>query len=342
MKIVLAGHFESAFVRMHDEEASPSRNTTGHGYYMDLNRNTDKVYRDGASTFIALAEGVMVPWELDWGGSSAGELAAKCGVTKTADAKQDQEWRLQYDVIREFIASVIEKKALSAKSLSHMTELNLSGYSEEIADKFVRTKPSERSDLVAAYLRRLLHQIYATQGEQTYLLVAEPEVQIIADLGEFLASRRFPREMPFPDLRGRLIDTETLLDGVLAFSPPDISSLGAVKQNHEVQQYAQRISGELKGGDASNLTRAAVEAYRTTEAGKKTDRVFEVLNWVAKPLHYVPGVDAVMTAAEDAKDAIVQAARWKTRYSDWHLIGVKMQTISTEDFFNRLSNRYPE
>ena len=332
MKIVLTGHFESAFVRMHDEEASPDRNTTGHGYYMDLNRRTDKVYRDGASTFIALAEGVAVPWELDWDGR---DLAGKYGIAKTTYAKEDPELQQQHDAIEEFIVDVIKKEALSARSVSHITGLDLSGYDEEIARKFVLTKPS-------AYLRRLLHQIYAAQGQQTYLLVAEPEVQIIADLGQFLVSGHFPREIPFPDLRGKLIDTETLLDGVLAFSPHDISSLEAVRRNPEVQQYARRISDELKCGKASDLTRATVEAYRNTEAGKRTDRVFEVLTWVAKPLHYIPGLDAAMTVAEDVKDAVNQAARWKKRYSDWHLIGVKMQTISTEDFFQKLSNRYPQ
>jgi hypothetical protein len=340
MKIVLTGHFESAFVRMHDEETHPDRNTTGLSYYMDLNRNTDRIYRDGASTFIALAERTTVPWELDWGGP--GDLASKCGITRSADPKQDLEWQQQYDVVQEFIADVIRKDALSAKSLSHITGLDLSGYPEEIARTFVLTKPSEQSDLVAAYLRRLLHQIYAAQGQQTYLLVAEPEVRIIADLGEFLVSGGFRRQIPFPDLRGRLIDTEALLDGVLAFSPPDISSLEAVKRNPEVQHYAERVSNELKRGAASDLTLAAVEAYRSTEAGKRTDRVFEALTWVAKPIHYIPGLDAVMTVAEDAKDLAIQAARWRMRYSDWHLIGVKMQTISTEDFFKRLSNRYPQ
>lgn len=129
---------------------------------------------------------------------------------------------------------------------------------------------------------------------------------------------------------------------MLAFSPQDVSSLEVVRKNSEVQHYARRISDELKRGDASDLTRAAVEAYRRTEAGRKAEKVFEVLTWVAKPVHYIPGLDALMTVAEDVKDGLNQAAKWKMRYSDWHLIGVKMQTISTEDFFRRLSNRYPE
>jgi hypothetical protein len=339
MKIVLVGHFESAFVRMHDQEVRPDRNATGHGYYLDLNRNTNKTYRDGASTFVALAQGVIVPWELDWDGP---ELPEKFGITKTPYAKQEPEWQHQSDVVDKFLAEIAGKEVLSGKAISHITGLDFSGYDDEIASKYVQNKPPDRSSLISLYLRRLISQIYSARAQDTYLLVAEPEIQIIADLGAFLGSGQFPYEMPFPDLRGKLIDTETLLDGVLSFSPPNVSSLEAVRRDSGIQHYARRIRDELKSGDAADITRATVEAYRTTEVGKKTDKIFEVLTWVAKPLHYIPGLDAVMTVAEDLKDAANQAAKWKMRYSDWHLIGIKMQTIAVEDFLQRLSNRYPE
>lgn len=339
MKIVFGGNFESAFIRMHDEHASPSRNQTQHPYYMDLNRNTNKIYRDGASTFAALAEAVRIPWELDW---NEGEIAKNCGVVRTARTKEDRDWQVQYHIIDDFIEEIIKENVLSSKSILHITNLDMSGYSDEVASMLLLKNQSDYSKLIEMYLRRLLHQIYAAHGSGVYLLVAEPELQIIVDLGKFLATGRFQHKIPFPDMRDHLIDTETLLGGVLAFSPYDIFSLEAVRANPEVRQYAQHVIENLKEGDVSEFTRAAVEAYRHTEAGKSVDRIFEILSWVVKPLHYIPAVGQIMTVVEDVKDAGNEVTKWKTRYSDWHMIGVRMQTISAEEYFKRQSNRFPD
>ncbi|WP_155847748.1 hypothetical protein [Asticcacaulis benevestitus] len=63
---------------------------------------------------------------------------------------------------------------------------------------------------------------------------------------------------------------------------------------------------------------------------------------LGKPLHYIPGVDAVMSIVEDVKDGAMTVGNWTSRYNDWHLIGVKMQTVSTENYFQRIGNRFPK
>jgi hypothetical protein len=67
MKIISAGKFESALVRLVDEVVMPDRNVNPNPYYMDLNRIVDRSFVDGVGTFIALAQETIFPAELDWG-----------------------------------------------------------------------------------------------------------------------------------------------------------------------------------------------------------------------------------------------------------------------------------
>jgi hypothetical protein len=59
---------------------------------------------------------------------------------------------------------------------------------------------------------------------------------------------------------------------------------------------------------------------------------------VVKPLHYVPGVDAVLSVAEDLKDL---GTKWLERdisQQEWYLMAPKMNDIAIRDFLNRKGN----
>src|SRR6476619_4738638 len=84
MKIIPVGKFESALVRLVDQVVSPSRNTTPHSYYLDLNRQVDRTFTDGVGSFVALAAETVVPWELDWGPGELGNGPLQIGVGRTA------------------------------------------------------------------------------------------------------------------------------------------------------------------------------------------------------------------------------------------------------------------
>ena len=40
---------------------------------------------------------------------------------------------------------------------------------------------------------------------------------------------------------------------------------------------------------------AMIDAHQKSEAGKRAEKILEVMSWIVKPLHYVPGVDAALS-----------------------------------------------
>jgi hypothetical protein len=339
MKIVLGGNFESALVRLHDEEVSPNRNKTPHSYYLDLNRNTDRIYRDGAATFAALAESVSIPWELDWNESN---IAKECGIAKTPRMKEDLDWQVQYEIISKLIDGIMKDHVLSYRSLLEITSLDFRGYSDDVVSEYGNLSEKNKNEITKNYLRRLLHQVYAANSDGCYLVISEVELEILNEIAKFLTGGDFHYNIPFPDLSNKIIDPEELADGILTFSPKDVLSLRAVRDDSDIQKYAERVRKEIGKVSTSGLTQAAVEAYRKTEIRKRSEHTMEIVSWVVKPLHYIPGIDAALTIGEDVKDLALKAIRWKEKCEDWHIIGVKMQQIANDDFIRRVGNRFPK
>src|SRR5262245_55314666 len=116
MKIVPAGKYESALVRLVDELVTPHRNVTGHRYYMDLNRAVDRKFIDGVGTFVALAEETIVPWELDWAPQPNRSRPLELGVSRSVRPDRDEEYDRRYDELEQLIESVCEDNVLSAGS----------------------------------------------------------------------------------------------------------------------------------------------------------------------------------------------------------------------------------
>jgi hypothetical protein len=350
MKIIPAGKFESALARLVDEVVQPRRNTTGNSYYMDLNRLVDRSFVDGVGTFVALTEETVVPWELDWVNLNqvADERRIELGVHRSARRdRNDEEDNRRYDELRALNEQICKSHILSRRSLEYITSLDLAPYPEEVIKDWRKNIRKRRSEILSAYLRRLLNQIY-TAGDiaSSYLLIAEPDIQVLAAIGNALVERKLTTNLPFPDLRNRLLDPDTFAHGVLNFSPKDVRAVEHVRADHEVQQYANRIQGLLDqapaGPDDPGITDALIDAYYRTKAGQKAKTVFEIATWVVKPLHYVPVAGEVLSVAEDIKDVAQKAAEIKLKREEWFLIGVRMQRLAIEQYLSRLSNnRHP-
>lgn len=346
MKIIPAGKYESALVRLVDEIVMPDRNVTGHSYYMDLNRAVDRKLVDGVGTFVALAEETIVPWELDWHDPKerTGSERIELGVSRSLRPdRDDEEDHRRYQELDELNKSICASGVLSAQSLEYITSLDLSGYPENVIKRWNENVEDSRSQTLSGYLRRLLHQIYTAPNiSSCYVLAAEPDIRILAEIGDAIFTGRLKTGLPFPDLRNRLIEPNAFAHGVLNFSPKDIRSVEHVRSDGEVRGYAKQIQALLNQGPAGpedpTITDAMIDAYYRTEAGRKARTVFEIGTWLVKPLHYVPVVGEVLSVVEDLKDVAQKAAERKLKQYEWFLVGVRMHELAVKDYLERLSN----
>lgn len=350
MKIIPAGKFESALVRLVDDVLMPSRNTTGHDYYMDLNRKVDRSFVDGIGTFIALTEETVVPWELDWADPSQADdnKRIELGVRRSARRdRDDKEDTRQYHELNALNEQICKSDILSRRSLEYITSLDLTTYPEQVIKNWSKNIRQNKLDILSAYVRRLLHQIYTAPSiASSYLLIAEPDIQILGEIGNAVVEGELTTNLPFPDLRNRLLDPDAFAHGVLNFSPKDARAIEHVRAEGEVQRYAKRIRDLLDqapaGPDDPGITDALIDAYYRTAAGRKAKTIFEIGTWVVKPLHYLPVVGEVLSVAEDIKDAAQKVAEIKLKQEEWFLIGVRMQQLAIEKYLSRLSNnRHP-
>jgi hypothetical protein len=146
MKIIPAGKFESALVRLVDEVVQPGRNTIGHLYYMDLNRSVDRSFVDGVGTFVALSEETVVPRNLDWVDLNqvTDDQRIELGVHRAARRhRNDEEDNRRYDELRALNEQICKSHILSRKSLEYITSLDLATYPEEVK---IGARTLERAD----------------------------------------------------------------------------------------------------------------------------------------------------------------------------------------------------
>ena len=202
MKIIPVEKYESALVRLVDEAIQPSRNIKGSRYYMDLNRVVNRSFVDGIGTFIALAEETVVPWQLDWGDRSQGpdEARIKLGVHKSAAPDPNgEESRRQYDDLKALNEEIRGSDILSPQSLEYVTTLDLTTYPRQAILSWRKDIEKNQSEILRAYLTRLLNQIYtAPEITQSYLLIAEPDIQILGEIGTALAEGKLTTKTPLP------------------------------------------------------------------------------------------------------------------------------------------------
>lgn len=345
MKIIPAGKFESALVRLVDELIIPTRNVTGHQYYMDLNRIVDRAFSDGVGTFVALAGETIISSELDWK-EPGDQIQLGVHRSRTWDRGSEEDMR-HYAGLKSLKEQICNDGVLSKKSLEYITSLDLHSYPENVIESWNKDIAASRSSVLSCYINRLLNQIYTNfNSDKSYILISDQEIEILCDISSAIYSGNIKTDLPFPDLKNRLLNPESFAHGILNFSPKDILSVEHVRANDEVQQYSKKIQAILQQASLSPddpaITDALIDAYYRTEAGRKVKTIFEVGTWVVKPLHYVPVVGEILSVAEDVKDVLNKSVDRKLKQYEWCFMGVRMQEIAIKDYLMRLSNnRHP-
>jgi hypothetical protein len=127
------------------------------------------------------------------------------------------------------------------------------------------------------------------------------------ETGSFTVCRLFHGADAIAFSRGCLltlksIEPESFASGLLNFSPPDIRSVAAVRSDRNIRRYAEKISSLLEKEPSRDRDRemlaAMIDAHEKSEVSNRIEKIFEVVSWIVKPLHYAPGVDAALSIVE--------------------------------------------
>jgi hypothetical protein len=341
MKIILAGKFETALIRSVDEVVQPPRNVSTNDYYVGLNRKVTSNYFDRCGTFVALAKATLIPtvdWNYPYGKQYRGELEHVDLGIEHAESKNN-EW--DKDTVT-FVEALLQQRALSASSRAYISNLTFTHYPNDVRKQMEKNSKHYQKEAAKHYLCRLFLQLKSARERGAYIVLSEDDVQILREVGLWMTRGKSPITFDIPDLTGKLIEPEMFASGLLNFSPPDIRSVAAVRSDKHIRAYAKKISSLIEENPSQGRERkmlaAMVDAHEKSEAGKRAEKVFEVMSWLVKPLHYVPGIDAALSIAEDAKDVGVKLLERGISQKDWHLIAVKMTDIALRDYLNRKSN----
>jgi hypothetical protein len=342
MDIILAGKFETAMVRGIDEVLHPSRNASGNTYYVGLNRKVDHSYFERCGTFISIADSIKVPgidWNFAYSAEQQGPLRdLDLGIKNTPAG--GREWN---DDTRAFVKVILSTPALSKDSLNYISALKFSHYDPEDRQQLEADLERLTSKVADHYLNRLFLQVKAARESGALLVMSEEDIQILHEVGRYMSSNRSPTPFDLPDLTGKVIEPNSFCSGLLNFCPRDIMSVGAVKADPGVREYASKI-GSLLSTASSDRTQdqmltAMIHAFEKSEAGSKAEKVFEVTSWLVKPLHYVPVVGEILGAVEDIKDVGIKWLRRERANQDWCLLGVRMADIAIKDYLRRKGNQ---
>jgi hypothetical protein len=341
MKIIFAGKFEIALIRRVDEVVQPDRNASTHEYYAALNRKVTNNYFDRCGTFLVLAEETLVPvvdWNYPYGKQYRGALSdVELGIEKTEAG--GGEWDKETTA---FVERILKERVLSANSLAYISVLNLTHYTEEKRNHIEKHLKKYQSAAARHYLCRLFLQLRSARETDSFVVLSEEDIGVIQEIGAWIVSGRVHAPFDIPDLSGKLIEPETFVSGLLNFSPPDLHAVSAVRSDKQIRGYAEKVTSLLEGVPSADRERkmlaAMVEAHQKTVAGERAEKIFEILSWLAKPLHYVPGVDAALSIAEDLTDVGKKVLEREVSNKEWQLIAVRMTDIAIRDYLERKGN----
>ena len=342
MDIIFGGKLESALISHIDEIVYPQRNTTTHEYYLSLNRKTDRSFFDRCGTFIALADHVLMP-EVDWNIADYGEQnailsAENLGIQTTQIG--GREWD---DDTTAFSKLLVESGFLSETSHRYISHLDLSGLSLSDQKELELKRRDIEQGTARHYLCRLFLQLRAAAESGSFLILSEYDLDLLREIGDQISKTGLPIPFELPDLSGKLLSSANFLSGLMNFAPHDALSLVAVRNDNLVRKYAADIRshiGEACSDDGQRkLLRAMKAAYQNDEMDERVDNAFEIASWAVKPLHYVPGADAILTAAEDIKDLGLKWLRRDRKNSEWYLIAARMTEVNIKEYLARNDNR---
>lgn len=341
MNIVLGGKFETAVVRSINSIIQPNRNVSTNRYYMGLNRYVPNEYFDRASTFVALASNTVVP-EIDWNFPYGKQYHGSLAEVELGIRRDESQFHERDEDTRIFVRIIRQNKVLSVSSVEYISTLILKEYDRMKQEEMGKSRQDIEDSVSEHYLCRLLLQLNVGAEATAFIVVGEEDLRILQEIGQFLQDLGVAAPFELPDLSDKLIQAEDFCDGLLNFSPLDIRSLAAVRADVEIQAYGKVIWNLFTETPSIERERkiieAMTEAHLRSESGRRAEKIFEVMSWIAKPFHYVPGVDATLSIVEDAKDLGMKWLNRKVIDKEWYLIAPRMQEIAIEEYLSRKSN----
>jgi len=339
MKAILGGKFESALIRAMDEANRPHFNRITHPYYLGLNRRSDSSFFDRGATFVAIADEIIVP-QADWSPSAEGPN----GVDgKSLGVRYGEGTFKEWDEnARSFASVLLGARALSSGSLNYISEMDLTDLSKADREKVNEKLDDIKQSISEQYLCRLFLQIREAGKEGSLIILDERDITLLSEVCDYIRGGGPPPSFSLPELNGQVILGQKFVGGLLNFSPHDAASVAAIRADKTIQRYAEKVRSFVTSASSLEGERALLDAMRETydvvRAERKIENVFEVVSWLAKPLHYLPGVDAALSIAEDTKDVASLLIGKEEECREWYLLGARAQQINIEKYLERKKN----
>jgi hypothetical protein len=328
MKAVLGGTLENAMIRQMTVDADPSRLNTTHGYYRSLQRDAGQTAFSRAATVLSIADSVLFP-KVDWTSSMLGKQAPAAAALGWVPFDGEEMWKEDWLA---FCETAFEAGAFTGLPLKRLgTVPPVPGAIDT---------PEDIRSFSVHHLMRLLLQLDAAEKGRALLFLPKEDEEILVQLSDFalLSSHRPPLDLP--DFETARRDPEARSVTLLAFQPPDASSIIPVRSDLAVRRYAERVMALWDVPDPIEREQAAVramrEVIRADEVRGWAAAAFDAFLWVLKPL--VWGGVPLISAVADARD-IADVAREREREArNWLLIRTMMNDISLENYLKRMDN----
>jgi hypothetical protein len=255
---------------------------------------------------------------------------------------ENPENRASIESLRLFAAILLTQNALSDRSVRWLADVE--GPQDPPPMHREHTHKLGTVDWYAYHqLERLLEQIYWSQRSKTRLVLADDEIALVCEICRYLESTKMPCPISLPDLgRWDAIHADNFAGGLLNFSAPDALSTAAVRADGAVAKYAAKVreilSQQSNQENQKRLLYSMREALEEDEKIRRVQKVFEVESWVAKPFHYIPGIDALLTIGEDILGVGEKWLERKQEDGEWFVLGARMTDISVRDYLKRMGN----
>jgi len=328
MKVIFAGKFEEALLDSIATAAQPGDEPVVAPSYFN---RSEPNYFERCGTFVALADLVVVPdFRFRDNRTDEREPSVFDGLN-IADI--GDLGPLSDEEAQQFATRILNEQVLSSSSFDYITYFPFRPY--PIAE--------DRRPTGEHYLSRLFCQLSAGSILNGYVIVSEDDLQVIQEIGAWALTNNVKAPFEFPNLREMFIEPNSFSSGLLNFCPPDLRSLAAVRSDSQIQEYASVVRSILAQTSAADregqLLAALIDAHEKKKAGERVEKLFEATRWIVKPLHYLPGVDAAVTIAEDIADVGMKPLKKKLASREWYLMAAKMADIAITDYLNRKDNQ---
>lgn len=338
MRMIVGGKFEAALIHELDEINNPQRNRTTHPYYLGLNRKTDRRYFERLSTFLAIAEKIVVPMA-DWSDRASANGVPGVNVGLLAQTGTLNEWD---EGGQDFAEQILKSGALADETIAYISGLDLSALSRSNREDVEGRLDDIKSQVSIHYLCRLFLQVREAGSQGAILILDEEDIRILSQIGDMIREGTITPPFAFPDISDKVILGSDFAGGLFNFSPRDMRSVAAIRCDPEVEKYAvmvRKVLGETASLQTEReLLHAMRASYKAASKHQKIDKAMEAIGWMAKPFHYVPGIDAALSIAEDAKDIGKFFLDRSKETKEWHLLAVRATQINIEEYFSRKEN----